>query len=404
MRYKIYDGMKKQAGPVDEIASQAIYSSIPYLNAGAGAGNILGWIASPATEEAESRYDRNRGYAWIPGVGGYQLNKRLKRQLKSDKGGTPHFWSQTFGPMTSTLATTGAGAILGGLAGAASNGFKDDTRFLPGMGIGAAVGAGASVLAQAIAALSAAVTDRRTKAQQREYANSSTSKEWLIPGSAMYNTWKTIGRSLGDSEERQEKEDKKQAKIASIQKLAYAAIGQGYTPQYQQYDIGPGYMNVQGGVAPTGSTYQPQYAYANSGYNDNGQRYVAYGNVPSAQYAPPRNVRQPQPQMTPPVQGMPQQPRMRPNSPYMGVNAQGIPTVTAGNVPGYQNKALRVMGGAFAQQQRPAMAAPQPPIQRQMRPNSPYISNNNGVRTVTAGNVPGFQNKAPRNIGGRGVR
>lgn len=203
-----YSQLIKQASPVDDVAAQAIYSSIPYLNAGAGAGNILGWLASPATEDTERNYDKRRGYSWIPGVGGYQLNRRLKRQLKNDQGGTPHFWSQTFGPTTSTLAATGAGALLGGLAGGASNGFKDDTRFLPGMGIGAAVGAGTSVLAQIIASLGAAVTDRRTKAQQREYANSPTAKEWLVPGASMYNYWKTVGRTVGDAEERQEKEDK----------------------------------------------------------------------------------------------------------------------------------------------------------------------------------------------------
>lgn len=400
MRYKIYNGMQKQAGPMAELLSSNLYGGAFTQH-----GGMKGYLEPIISDKELEKMDADESADWAPGVGGYRLQRRMKKTLENDKGKAPHYWSQNWAPAVHSLIGMTAGAGLG--AAIADDGDKPLGAILGMYG-----GAIAPLLASAlIGGFGAAITPRWSKDEQKRYNNSSTAAEWLIPGVSTYNGWKTFGRAKGNFDEakakreakKEKKEDKGEKKEASIQKLAYAAMGQGYTPQYQQYDIGPGYMNVQGGVAPTGSTYQPQYAYANSGYNANGQRYVAYGNVPSAQYAPPRNVRQPQPQMTPPPQGMQQQPRMRPNSPYMGVNAQGIPTVTAGNVPGYQNKAPRVMGGAFAQQ-RPAMAAPQPPVQRQMRPNSPYISNNNGVRTVTAGNVPGFQNKAPRNIGGRGVR
>lgn len=397
MRYKIYNGMQKQAGPMAELIASRLYGG-----AFTEHGGMKGYLEPVMSDKELEKMDTDESSDWAPGVGGYRLQRRMKKTLENDKGKAPHYWSQNWAPAVHALVGATAGAGIG--AAVAPDGDKPLGAILGLYG-----GAAAPLLASAlIGGLGAAITPRRSKEEQKAYNNSSTAPEWIIPGLSTYNSWKTFGRAKGNFDEAKEKreskkkEDKGEKKEASIQKLAYAAIGQGYTPQYQTYDVGPGYMNVQGGVAPTGSTYQPQYAYAGSGYN-NGQRYVSYGNVQSAQYAAPRNVGgrnpQPQPQLAPPPQG---QPTMRPNSPYMGTNANGVRTVTAGNVPGYQNNAPRNIGGRGTQQ-RPAMAAPQPPVQRQMRPNSPYMgTTSTGIRSVTAGNAQGYQNKAPRRIAGRG--
>lgn len=210
----IVDGvLKKKAAPVGEIVSSTGYGFIPYVNNVNTIGGLSGLLSKPSTEEEEAKWDEQNAYNLIPGVGSYRLNRRMKRQLKSDKGGTPHYWSQGFGGLTSALLLAAAGAA-GGAGIGAGLGKATGTGVGEGAGIGAlaggATGLGAAGIASIVGALRAAVDRRRTKEEQKAYANSPTTKEWLLPGVGAYNAWKTVGRSIGDAEERAEKKkDKK---------------------------------------------------------------------------------------------------------------------------------------------------------------------------------------------------
>lgn len=211
----------KVAGPRSEIASTLLWPLLPYAGTAAvGAGSAAGTLDTPAPEEEEKKWDKTPGKNWIPGVGTYRLTRRQKRQLVDDKGNSPHAISQGFGPYTSMLASMlaggAAGSLLGGGVGAGvggAGGALDGAA--GGAGVGAVVGGGAALLANLIGAGAAAFTPTRTKEQQKAYANSGTAKEYLIPGQASYNVWKTLGRSIADSDERKEKdakEDKKEEK------------------------------------------------------------------------------------------------------------------------------------------------------------------------------------------------
>lgn len=199
----------KQAGPRSEIASTMLWPLLPYAGSAAvGIGSAAGGLDTPAPEAEEEKWDETPGKNWIPGVGTYRLTRRQRRQLVDDKGNAPHAISQGFGPFTSTLAAMLAGGALGGIGGAVAKP-NNDVALGTGAGIGAAVGGGAALLANLIGAGTAAFTPRRTKEQQKAYANSGTLKEYLVPGAASYNAWKTLGRTIGESDERQAKKKEK---------------------------------------------------------------------------------------------------------------------------------------------------------------------------------------------------
>lgn len=205
----------KQAGPRGEIASTLLWPLLPYAGTAAvGIGSTAGGLDTPATEEAEKEWDKTPNKNWIPGVGTYRLARRQRRQLIDDKGNAPHAISQSFGPATSILASMlaggAAGSLLGGGVGAGvggAGGALDGAA--GGAGVGAAVGGGAALLATLLGSGAAAFTPRRTKEQQKAYANSGTLKEYLVPGVASYNAWKSLGRTIGESDERKAKKDKK---------------------------------------------------------------------------------------------------------------------------------------------------------------------------------------------------
>lgn len=222
----VHSSMIKRAGAKGELASnlaQAGLAQIPtvvtqipgVIN---GAGSIVGAFSSPATEAEESKWDAGDSEVagLLPGVAGYRMARRRKRQLKADEGGTPHYWSQAFGPLSALLIASGLGALGGGVVGGATNGFKNDTNALIGAGIGAGVGAGGAALSELGALIAAAIKRRRSKEEQKAYANSSTASEWLVPGVATYNAWKTMGRVIGDSEEREAAKAKEQAPAGAL--------------------------------------------------------------------------------------------------------------------------------------------------------------------------------------------
>lgn len=233
--------LQKKAGPVADVASTIGYGLIPKIGPVVNAvGGGMGVADTAPTEKKEEEWDENPEMSLLPGVGAYRMQRRMKRQLVNDEGDAPHFISQRFGTGTSLLLAALAGAGLGGgataLGEAAKGSFSATSPWWQrmqarenignGASIGALGGGALALLAMLTGAGAAAVTKRRTQEEQKAYANSGTAKEWLIPGVGTYNQWKTIGRSIGDSNERKKKkkesEAEKETKTASVEKQALA--------------------------------------------------------------------------------------------------------------------------------------------------------------------------------------
>lgn len=199
--------MKKTASPMNDLAGNIVSNAyLPYAGAVASdIGSLAGMVSNPTTEAEEAAMDRNTGTGFLPGVGAYRLERRLKRQTQDDQGGTPHYWSQRFGGLTSGLLASGLGAGIGAGAGAitgALNGEGAGRGAGIGTGIGAIAGLGTAGLATLASAIAAGINRRRTREEQKAYANSSTAPEWLVPGMAAYGRLKSFGRAQGDAEER----------------------------------------------------------------------------------------------------------------------------------------------------------------------------------------------------------
>lgn len=194
----------KEADAANDAVATQVMSMIPYIGGPAtGIGGIAGWVDS-ASDAHEAEYDKTPGSSWIPGVGAKRITTRLKNQLTGSNGTRKRFWSSQFGPLTSLLLSSAAGAGIGAGAGALVNREEPSDGALAGAGVGALAGAGVGAGASLLAALIAAATKRRTKAEQLAAADSSAgvAADYLLPGAATYNNYKSIGRSLGDSEER----------------------------------------------------------------------------------------------------------------------------------------------------------------------------------------------------------
>lgn len=235
MRKELEEVLIKKADAVSDMIGAG--QGIPGL-----IGRAVGMFDEPAEEDERADMDRSalRGVL-IPGVGGYRNERRMKGILKNDKGETPHYWSQNFGGLTST----GALALLGSLVGTGAS-YAQNRRagYTPKQSIGygleygapagAATGAGLGLLASLAGGIGAAFTKRRTKEEQQAYNNTSTWKNWLIPGNADYNHWKAVGRNVGDSEARVNKEEKKEdtgeKKTAAAAFGAIPAIGNALSP------------------------------------------------------------------------------------------------------------------------------------------------------------------------------
>lgn len=133
----------------------------------------------------------------VPGSGTYRLARRREKDLQNKNGDSPHFISQALGPGTSLMTTSGAAAGIGAGLGAllGDKGYKSRMAGV-GAGLGALSGGALWLLAELASPIRAAATKRRTKKEQEAYANSGTLKEYLVPGVASYNAWKTLGRAL----------------------------------------------------------------------------------------------------------------------------------------------------------------------------------------------------------------
>jgi hypothetical protein len=212
------DSLTKEAGALSDYWATMLTGNIPY-GIPNSVGGTIGMFQSPATEEDEAAMDKSVAKGFIPGVGMNRLQRRMKAQLKDDEGGTKHYWSQQFGPLTSTLGVAGLGAGLGAGVGKLTG---------AGTGKGAIAGLygglGLAGTAGLVAAIKAAVDRRRSKEEQKAYANSSTVKEWLLPGASQYGAWKTLGRSVGDSKERDAKQKEQEAAAEKKEASAKALV------------------------------------------------------------------------------------------------------------------------------------------------------------------------------------
>lgn len=230
--YKVVESMRKrasqskEAGPIGDAAGALGWSMIPGGDIANAIGGIHG-LGAAVSPTAEADLDANGAAALLPGVGASRVRQRMRNQLTAGDGSSHRYWSTNIGQVTGNILPAliggGAGALIG--AGAADEGNR---------GMGAAIGGGVGALGTVagvnlLAALTAAVTRRRTKQEQAEAAASGggVAADYLVPGVAAYNAWKSYGRSIGDAAER--KAEKRRAaegaaetKTASLREMKTA--------------------------------------------------------------------------------------------------------------------------------------------------------------------------------------
>lgn len=201
----------KEAAAVNDVLASAVMGSLPWIGGPTQAAGAIAGLADTASDADEAEYDKTPGTSWIPGVGAKRMTTRLKNQLTGSNGTRKRFWSSQFGPLTSILLSSAAGAGIGAGAGALARRDDPSDGALAGAGVGALVGGGTAAGVSLLAALSAAATKRRTKEEQLAAADSSAgvAADYLVPGVATYNNYKSLGRSIGDSEERAAAKDTK---------------------------------------------------------------------------------------------------------------------------------------------------------------------------------------------------
>jgi hypothetical protein len=196
---KVRDLMEKEASVVDDIvgnwgSTQLTNVVVPGVGSlSSGIGGLAGMLnTDKLSEEEKKKIIENRGYSYIPGIGGYRLGRRLSGVSAESKEEDPdskpfhNMWAESFGPVTSTILPAVIGAGLGSK-------ITGSTRGAVG---GAATGGALSLLAMLGGAAKAGLTDRRTKEEQADMETGKRAlQKLLIPGVSSYDAWKRIGRS-----------------------------------------------------------------------------------------------------------------------------------------------------------------------------------------------------------------
>lgn len=197
---------EKTAGPESDYISAAIGprladALLPGVGSTVGLGGHLYGLLDDQADDPESDLP-----SIIPGVGGYRVGRRMRTTSdefdkdREEKGLGRKLWSEYLGPSTSMLASALAGAGIGAGIGASREVGGDRTRLsnaLSGAAVGGAVGGGISGLGSLLGLAGAAATPTRTKDEQREYETDrwGSLRNYLIPGSALYNSFKRLGYS-----------------------------------------------------------------------------------------------------------------------------------------------------------------------------------------------------------------
>lgn len=220
--------------PAQEYAVQYLHGLNPFGIASNISG-IIKAIKDPPQENAAKKGKDNL----MPSVGAYRMVSRIKSQAyaqdaKHNGHAKNNYLSELLGSWTSGAIPT----ILGGAIGAyltKDKLFNDKLKAtdrmmgtLKGVGLGLTV----STLANLAGLIGSTITRRRTEKEQIKHDARRHWEEWLIPGIAMYNKGKRLGRSEGDYEEHPEehqietggdKKDKKDKTKKFLKALALIA-------------------------------------------------------------------------------------------------------------------------------------------------------------------------------------
>lgn len=195
--FKMFGLNKKATTPTEEIIASHVSSAIPYVAYVNGPADLAGRIIGDNTSTKD--YD-DSALGYVPGISAYRVQRRRAEAAKLLGADKTQQVNQFLGGLTGTLLGGGigggAGALLGKAIGDASNVEDGGTAgALMGAGIGAATGAIAPHL---IAGLAALIKRRRTAAEQKEYEQNGGVGNYLIPGMATYNDYKSKGFLMGD--------------------------------------------------------------------------------------------------------------------------------------------------------------------------------------------------------------
>ena len=203
-------GQEVRTTPAQEYAVQYLHGLNPFGIA-ANISGIVKAIKDPPQENAAKDGKDNL----MPSVGSYRMVSRIKSQAyaqdaKYNGHAKDNYLSELLGGFTSGATPT----ILGGAIGAyltrdrLMNGDLPWKDRLLGLGKGVGIGVAVATASNLLGMLGSAITKRRTEQEQVKYDSRRHWEDWIIPGPAMYNKGKRLGRSEGDYEEHPEKHDK----------------------------------------------------------------------------------------------------------------------------------------------------------------------------------------------------
>lgn len=206
--------------PAQEYATQYLHGMNPF-GVFANISGIVKAIKDPPQENAAKDGADNL----MPSVGSYRMVSRIKSQAyaqdKKHKGhATDNYLSELLGTFTSGATPT----IIGGLVGAyltkgklmdSSSPWKER---LAGVGGGAGIGVAVATAANLVGLIGSTISKRRTEMQQVDHDKRRRWEEWFVPGIAMYNKGKRLGRSEGDYDEHPETHSKIKAELADRRK------------------------------------------------------------------------------------------------------------------------------------------------------------------------------------------
>ena len=164
---------------------------------GGNLGALIGLCADPAKEDHLNKTMGEVKNLFIPGVGGYRLARRRTGEAKKLGADKTKAVSELLGGATSGIPRN----VLAGLA----------SQVHPIAGVGALA------LPSVAAAIAALATKTRTEEEQKDYEHSTaqTILNYLLPGMAEYNMFKSIGYM-------QDQDNKRRALNAELAKLREA--------------------------------------------------------------------------------------------------------------------------------------------------------------------------------------
>ena len=212
--------------PAQEYATQYLHGLNPFGIA-ANISGIIKALRDPPQENAAKSGKDNL----MPSVGSYRMVSRIKSQAYAQDakyGGhaKDNYLSELLGSFTSGATPT----IIGGGIGAYLSQDKLMNENLPwterlvGTGKGVGIGIAIATIANLAGMLGSAITKRRTEKEQVKHDKRRRWLNWLIPGPAMYNKGKRLGRSEGDYEEHPEEHAKIKQEIAATENQSTPAM------------------------------------------------------------------------------------------------------------------------------------------------------------------------------------